>query len=279
MSLLAHWLDGVQGAPLAVDDRGAAYGDGLFESILWCRGRAVWWAHHIRRLSRDALRLGIAPPKPWSWQEDLDFATAWLRAEGCERAVLRLTLTRGRGGRGYAPPEPAEPMRMLQIHDAPSVECAQQPLALMRCRIRLATQPALAGMKHLNRLEQVIARRECSVAKVDEGLMFDAEGALVCSTMGNVLLHLDGRWLTPPIERAGVAGIARDHLIRHGLASEQPLHEPELARADALAVCNSVRGILPVGSLDGQPFDDLEETRALQQALHDIEPSFLSTVG
>ena len=276
-SLLAHWLDGVQGASLPVDDRGASYGDGLFESILWHRGRAIWWPHHIRRLSRDALRLGITPPKPWAWQEDLEFAEAWLRAEDCDRAVIRLTLTRGRGGRGYAPPNPAEPLRMLQIHAAPPVRDPTPPLSMMRCRIQLAAQPALAGMKHLNRLEQVIARRECAAAGVDEGVLFDSSGALACCTSGNLLLHREGAWVTPPIELAGVEGIAREHLLRQGLVAVQALDDRDLAAADAVAVCNSVRGILPIARLDDRGFDDLSATHALQQALHRIEPAFLAT--
>lgn len=274
MSLLTHWVDGAAEAVLAVDDRGLAYGDGLFETMLWSRGRAVWWVHHIRRMSQDAARLGIAAPKPWLWQEDLDAASAWLRTQGLGRAVLRLTLTRGRGGRGYAPPEPATPTRMLQVHAAPTLSESRAVLRLKRCRIHLAVQPALAGIKHLNRLEQVLARRECAQAGMDDGVMFDPAGAVVCTTMGNLLLRVGQEWLTPTIVDCGIAGVLRGQLLRHRLVYEGPISEIELADANALAVCNSVRGILPVTSLDGHPMIGMQETQQLRDALAALEPAF-----
>lgn len=273
MSAPGCWVDGrAEGVP--VDDRGLAYGDGLFETVLLVDGRPVWWDAHLDRLERGAAVLGIVAPERGQWRRDLQRALDSPRG-GAGRKVLKLILTRGSGARGYAMRAPARPRRIVSISPAPESEAqARHGLVLRWCRTALSIQPALAGLKHLNRLEQVLARREWSEQGVDEGLMCDSQGRAVAAISGN-LLCLTGRgWVTPPVDQSGIAGVCRARLLSAGLVVEAELRPDEASSADALAVCNSVRGILPARQLEQRGWAVGAEVRRLQRELAALEPAF-----
>lgn len=189
-------MDGV-----SLANRGLQYGDGLFETLRVHRGEVPLWPRHLARLREGAARLGIAVPE----EAFVEARIAELVA-GVDAGVLKLLLTRGDGGRGYAPPAEAAPVWTLARHPLPAPQGA---LRLHLCETRLAVQPALAGIKHCNRLEQVLARAEAERAGGDEGLVRDTDGVPVCATSANVLVLRDGRWWTPPVARCGVAGVAQ----------------------------------------------------------------------
>lgn len=224
-------------------NRGLAYGDGLFETMRVHDGKLPLWSRHLARLREGALRLGIGLP-------DVAFIEARIAGMigGADAGVLKLLVTRGDGGRGYAPPADAQPVWQLSLHPLPVMPTTA--LRLHPCDTRLAVQPALAGIKHCNRLEQVLARIEVERAGCDEGLMRDGEGRVVSATSANLLVHHQGRWLSPPVDRCGVAGVLRGWLLAQGLLEEEELDPAQLDSADALALCNAVRGILPA-SLPG----------------------------
>lgn len=223
-------------------DRGLAYGDGLFETMRVEQGRVPWWQAHLARLAAGAVRLCLpAPDAGWLATEARGLLA---RAPGA--GVLKLVYTRGAGGRGYAPPAAPEPGWLLSAHAPPPPE---GPLVLRWCDTRLALQPALAGLKHLNRLEQVLARSEWQDPAVHEGLMLDTSGRVACATAANVFVRLDGGWRTPPVRECGVAGIARAWVLANAEAVEAELSPDEVRDAEALFLCNAVRGILPVGRL------------------------------
>ncbi len=251
---------------LDAGDRGLAYGDGLFETLRLHQGRPVWWDAHLDRLAMGAARLGIDPPE-----------RRWLRAQAdpmmAGDGVLKLILTRGSGGRGYAVPEPAQPTLLLARHPLPP-PCPPGGLMLRWCRLQLAAQPLLAGLKHLNRLEQVLARAEWRDPAIDEGLLCDADGNLVSAVSGNVFLRFAGRWLTPRLDACGIAGICRAWLIDAIDAHVVDIARADVERADALFVCNSVRGILPVAGLDGRYWPPDAETRRVRGRLADVQPAF-----
>lgn len=266
-SLLFRGTQRVQ--TLEAGDRGLAYGDGLFETMLVHDRRVVWWPAHLARLSEGAARLRLPMPEV-DW---LGSQLAGLLAQAPARAVLKLVLTRGAGGRGYAAPEGLEPTLALFLHAAPAPVAT--PVALRWCDTRLAIQPALAGIKHLNRLEQVIARAEWRDPAIHDGLMQDTEGQVGCATAANVFALIDGRWLTPPVDRRGVAGVARAWVLAHAsTAAEAELSRARVETADALFLCNAVRGILPVGRLGDRVWAPHPSLAELQRHLGRSEPAF-----
>jgi 4-amino-4-deoxychorismate lyase len=246
------------------DDRGLAYGDGLFETMRVHRGSMPWWDDHWARLRLGSDRLGLPLPDEARIRDE----AAALFADGGD-GVLKLLVTRGAGERGYAPlPDPL-PTCVVSRHAVPAMPA--QGFRLHVCEIRLAAQPALAGIKHCNRLEQVLARAEAGRAGFDEGLLLDVGGNVVGATAANLFAFIDGRWVTPAIVDCGIAGVCRARLLPELDARERALLRPELEAADAVFLCNAVRGILPVARLDARewaPHPALASARAILSRLH-----------
>jgi len=246
-------INGSARGPLSAADRGLLYGDGLFETIAVSDGIPRLWQRHMDRLRAGCYRLGIAVPDPTTlWREALALG------EGSHRSVLRLTVTRGHGGRGYRPPEACEPSRILALHPWPDHPRSYHTdgVAVRVCRTRLGLNPALAGLKHLNRLEQVLARGEWGQT-FQEGLMLDASDRVVEATASNLLVLRHGALLTPLLDQAGVAGVMRGWLLERARAAgwrvtEAHLTLDEVRDAEGLALSNAVIGVWPVGSLEGR---------------------------
>lgn len=247
-------------------NRGLNYGDGLFETVRVHRGAAPLWPRHLARLREGAQRLGIPLPDPAFIEARVTETVA-----GVDAGVLKLLLTRGDGGRGYAPSVDAQPVWTLALHPLPASPAS---LRLHACETRLALQPALAGIKHCNRLEQVLGRMEVERGGFDEGLMCDAFGRPICATAANLLVHRGGRWLTPAVANCGVAGVMRGWLIGQGLVGEVEQAADALDSADALALCNAVRGILPVSMLGARTWAAHPATTDLQARLAMAYPMF-----
>ena len=236
-------------AALASGNRGLAYGDGLFETMRAHRGALPWWDAHWARLARGGARLGFPLPD----EAFVHAQAAALLAEGNDGdrngdGVLKLLVVRGGNARGYAPAAAAEPAWQLSRHVLPAAP-PPDGLRLHWCETRLAVQPALAGLKHCNRLEQVLARAESDAAGCDEGLVRDGDGHVVSATSANLFVLREGRWHTPPVDRCGVAGTCRLHLVPALHAIEARLSVADVEGADAVFLCNAVRGILPVASV------------------------------
>ncbi|MFM6989682.1 MAG: aminodeoxychorismate lyase [Arenimonas sp.] len=251
---------------LSPADRGLAYGDGLFETLLALDGDMPWWHAHWRRLSAGAARLGIAPPG----EAFLRSAAEEMLGQG--RQVLKLILTRGESGRGYLPGD-GPPTSILSVHPAP-VD-ADAPRALHWCETPVARQPALAGLKHLNRLENVLARAECARAGHAEGLMCDEQGYVRCATAANVFALIDGVWHTPDTALGGVAGVARAQL----LALAPDIRVAELSRAmlenaDTVFLSNAVRGMMAVDRIGETAFAASAAFETLRQRFLAAHPAF-----
>ena len=251
---------------LSPSNRGLNYGDGVFETMRVHRGELPLWPHHLARLREGAGRLGIAMP-------EVDFIEERIAeiVSAVDSGVLKLLLTRGEGGRGYAPPVDAAPIWMLSLQPLPEVQVA---LRVHPCVTRLSMQPALAGIKHCNRLEQVLGRAEAMRAGCDEGLMVDMAGNPVCATSANLLVLRDGRWRTPPVKTCGVAGVLRGWLLVQGLVEVNAVAPDDLVDADAVALCNAVRGILPVRALGAREWSPHPATDELQARLAMAYPMF-----
>lgn len=240
------------------DDRGLHYGDGLFETVRVAGGRAPLWDWHLERLQVGCARLRLPAPDP---------ARLWRRARAAARAhadaVVKLLWTAGSGQRGYA--RPAQPEPRLLVRAAPLAPSPAAGLRLRWCTTRLALQPALAGIKHLNRLEQVLARAEWQ-DEFDEGLMLDMQGRVVAATAANLCARIDGRWCTPPVDRCGIAGVARRWLLSAAGAHERTLSPAEVEGADALLLSNAVRGPRAVASLGARRWRADRQVRELRAA-------------
>ena len=249
------------------DDRGLAYGDGLFETLRVHRGSVPWWRDHWSRLRLGGERLGIPLP------EDVHVhgEAATLFADGGD-GVLKLLLTRGAGERGYAPPENPIPTWIVSRHAAPATP--DRGLRLHLCATRAASQPALAGIKHCNRLQQVLARAEAERAGADEGLMLDSAGNVVGATAANLFAFIDAGWVTPAIVDSGIAGVCRARLLPALDAAERMLPLAEVEAADAVFLCNAVRGILPVARLGTREWPPHPAVAAARIALSRLHPSF-----
>jgi 4-amino-4-deoxychorismate lyase len=244
---MPSWIDGQPADALPVTDRGLAYGDGLFETIAVRGGRPLLLDRHLQRLALGCSRLAIAADPALIQRELLDFSAQL--GDG----VMKLIVTRGDSLRGYAPAPGAQPRRLLQGSPAAAYPPAhaEQGVQLFPCVTRLAEQPLLAGLKHLNRLEQVLARSEWQDSTYAEGLMRDTSGRIVEGVYSNLFLVKDGVLLTPDLSRCGVAGVMRGELLAQaqtlGIASQvRDLQMADLEQADEVFLCNSVYGVWPV---------------------------------
>ncbi|WP_034619404.1 aminodeoxychorismate lyase [Chitinibacter tainanensis] len=268
--MLRRLLNGQPAEHIHLADRGLQYGDGVFRTIKVVAGQPCWWAEQMAKLAADAACLGIACPPASLLRAELQ----QLLAEGPQDATAKIILTRGESARGYAAPADLTPNRIVQLGPLPSypAEYAQVGVAVRSCTTRASWQPALAGIKHLNRLESVLARREWQDPAIYEGLLFDREDLLIEGVMSNVWVLLDGVLCTPRLDSAGVAGVARAQSWRAATelgwpVSERPISRAELAGLQGLWLCNSLSGLLPVASWDGQPLPRPALTAEWQAAL------------
>ena len=254
---------------VAPTDRGLLYGDGLFETIAVVEGEPGHWQQHLQRLRAGCARLGIEAVDELLLAEECRQLV-----DGVGRAVVKIIVTRGSGGRGYRVPARPAPTRILQLHDWPelSVLCAQQGVAVRICDIRLGHNPRLAGIKHLNRLEQVLARQEWDDTGIMEGLLLDSVGNLIEGTMSNLFLVKDEVLLTPDLQRCGVAGIMRSQVLE--LADQLSIHAEicqlgmaDLHEAGEVFICNSLIGIWPIIAIDDRNYTRGTTTSRLQDLL------------
>jgi 4-amino-4-deoxychorismate lyase len=270
---VSAWVDGHPAAGLDLLDRGLHYGDGLFETIACRAGRPRFLDLHLERLSEGCRRLGI----PYS-----DFAglAAQIRERAATRpaCILKLILTRGSAtARGYAPRGDERPRTVLLQYAWPAEDPGpgEAGVAVRTAQGRLGENPALAGIKHLNRLEQVLIRREWSDPAIREALVFSSSGQLVSGTMSNVFLVKNGRIVTPAMTLAGIRGVMRRVVMREAQraqlqVTEEVIDAASLAGAQELFLTNAVIGIWPVRALDDRALVVGPVTRRLQQGLRPL---------
>ncbi|MDP1773183.1 MAG: aminodeoxychorismate lyase [Methylobacter sp.] len=265
-------INGESKEHIEISDRGFQYGDGLFETIEVRDGLAVFLKQHLERLNSGCRRLGI--PFPGTDLLSLE-ASKLCRRGTSNRAVLKIIITRGSGGRGYRQPDVIQPTRVLSLHpypDYPEVY-PEQGVAARFCNTRLGLNPALAGIKHLNRLEQVMARSEWNDASIQEGLMLDANDHVIEGTMTNLFYIKNNSLYTAALTQSGVAGVMRRIIMTisadHGLAViEHEFAKDELLSADELFVCNSIIGIWPIRQIETAHFSVGPITQSIQSWLN-----------
>jgi 4-amino-4-deoxychorismate lyase len=249
---VSAWIDGRRATRIDHRDRGLQYGDGLFETMR-IRRRAIRLLDlHLDRLYAGCRRLAIAgPPRPALRKELERFAAAPARGE--TDGILKLILTRGVGRRGYRPAGDERATRIVTRQALPADGTGPGHGARVRlCRTSLGTNPSLAGLKSLNRLESVLARSEWRDERIWEGLMCDSDQHVVCGTMSNLFLRRGTVLSTPLLDRCGVAGVMRrwvmDMAGRLGLRVEESrLARRDLEAAEEMFMTNAVVGVRSIG--------------------------------
>jgi len=239
-----------------VTDRGLAYGDGLFETIAVIDRKPKLLAAHLVRLQRGAERLAIAGLDSNAIEAAVCAAAAAFSSHG----AVKLLVTRGDGPRGYTPPVAQNPRWWLQSFAwTPPTELPTGAHVAISS-VRLGEQPLLAGLKHLNRLEQVLARAENPASRADEALMLDSAGRLVCATSANVFVVRAGQLFTPRMDRCGVAGVVRGALLAGATKGDLPWSITEtdltlesLVGAEEVFLTSALRGVWAVTAVEGSP--------------------------
>ncbi|HEU0234683.1 MAG TPA: aminodeoxychorismate lyase, partial [Gallionella sp.] len=240
-------VNGKLGNLIGIRDRGLLYGDGVFRTLLASNGRALHWPLHYRKLQHDCTALGIACP-------DVALLTAELNDLLVQQpdGVVKLIVTRGEGMRGYAPSILSMPARIWDVSPMPCypADWAMHGIKARLCQLRLSQQPRLAGIKHLNRLENVLAAAEWGDADIAEGVLLDAPGNVIEGTRSNLFMVRDGALLTPDLSRCGVAGVQRERVMEWAATHHVPCRVEqfglaELLAADEVFLVNSIIGLWP----------------------------------
>jgi len=274
---IVSWLDGAPSTFLSLSDRGLQYGDGVFETMRFRQGKIDFLNLHLERLQEGIGRLGL-PVEISRIDRDLQALNEEVGARNIGDAVIRLTVTRGTGARGYNPAPATSASVILQVYPFdPRVVLQLTGVDVTVCRMRLADQPMLAGIKHLNRIENVLARAEWN-QEFQEGLMLSQQGDIVEGTMSNVFFvegNAESGWVlhTPAIERCGVSGIMR-RLVLQDVASrlgiivrESTITSQHCLQFSAGFLTNAIIGIWPIKSLGGRSFNIAPVIRDIQRAV------------
>lgn len=243
-------------------DRSFHYGDGLFTTIRVKDGKAMLWDLHLQRLVSGAKALLIN-------EFDTDELTVKVQqAISAPDQVIKVLISRGQAGRGYSPQGIESPCCYISTAALPDYSnWQQQGIRLGVADFKLAQQPALAGLKHNNRLEQVLIKAELAERDVDELVVLDQTGAVIEVSAANLMLYKDGQWFTPKLEQAGVNGVMRQYLMTQRLVTEGCFSLADLQQAEALLVCNALMGVVPVKEFAGQA----KNMELVRQFIHGVE--------
>ncbi|MCB5189864.1 aminodeoxychorismate lyase [Methylobacillus arboreus] len=270
MSSSRFLINGITDGAISPLDRGFAYGDGIFRTLRVLQGQPQTWAAHYAKLASDSARLGLTCPEASIWREEI----ASLFADKGD-GVAKLMLTRGIGERGYAATDNGVTRVVMRspLSGYPQKN-ADEGIRVHLCTIRLAHQPLLAGIKHLNRLENVLARQEWSDPNISEGILLDQDNLVIEGVMSNIFVRSGKILITPNLERCGVAGITRQRILEIApslglLPSVAPLSLPDLMRADEVLMCNSLYGAWQVVDFNGRTWPLGQLAARLRQILQE----------
>lgn len=272
MERISYLLNGQLDAPISPLNRALHYGDGLFETIRCERGKPLFFEQHMQRLLLGCQRLRIPAPDP-----QILYRESQQLLGQQQHAVLKIIVSRSSSQRGYAYSQDQGHDRLLLLYDYPQYPASlwQNGIKTRICDTRIAHNEQLAGIKHLNRLEHVVARAEWQEADIYEGFLMDNKDLLVEACMSNVFLVKQGELLTPGLSRCGVAGIMRECIVNlagsWGIQVKiEDLPIDRLYSADEVFVSNSVIGIWPVKQVNQQPFLVGALTQKFQTAVQNL---------
>lgn len=246
-------VNGLPSDCIHVEDRGLSYGDGVFRTLRLQQGKPSNWQRHHAKLRYDCGVLDLDCP-----DSDILLREISQLSKNQDDLTVKIVITRGHGLRGYAAPALRRHSRIVSCVQ-PSNQPSKYSISGIQaglCRIKLGHQPALAGIKHLNRLENVLAASECQKAGLPEGLLEDEQGVLIGGTRSNLFLVSNGNLFTPDLTQCGVAGVQRQRVLdwadRHGIEYRiEPLQMKDLMASDEAFLVNSVFGLWPIREFPG----------------------------
>lgn len=265
-------INGQQGDSIHVMDRSFMYGDGVFRTMRMQNGRVNAWYGQYRKLEADCQALDILCPSRSTLEQEINQL-----ASDTPDCTVKIVVSRGEGGRGYGVPDSVSPNRVVLSAPLPVYPSHfwHSGVRLHVCEMRMCHQPRLAGIKHLNRLENVLARMEWTDPTTPEGLMLDVEGWVVEGTMANIFMRQGDTLLTPDLSACGVAGLQRERILafapQYDLVPEvSNISLKALLEAEEVFLCNSVIGVWPVNQIGAHAMP-LGATSALMQGLLENE--------
>lgn len=269
-------INGVSCDTINVSDRGLLYGDGVFRTLLLRNGKLLQWHRHYIRLFKDCNIINLkCPPEPLLYEEISRLI------KDAQDGVIKIVITRGSSQRGYAPDIHPAVTRILILSPIPELpkKNSQSGVRLHICQIRLGHQPLLAGAKHLNRLENVLAAAEWDNPDFAEGLLLDESGFVIEGVRSNIFLVKDGDLITPDLSRCGVSGVQRERLIEWAAQQDVKCKSidvsmEDLLQADEIFLVNSVIGLWPVREMPGYQCDHHPVSKIIQDWLsHEYQPN------
>ncbi|MBA3695638.1 MAG: aminodeoxychorismate lyase [Methylotenera sp.] len=247
----SYLINGSFNQAISPFDRGFAYGDGVFRTLKMINGQPQHWPQHYQKLVADCAAISIVCPSA-----DLLISDLAQLFKPVETAVAKIIITRGEGERGYAAPAVTMPLRAVIKSNLPQYPETNYTngVELLICETRLNAQPKLAGIKHLNRLENVLARMEWNNEAIFDGLMLDAKDNVIECTMGNIFAQFGDILITPDLSECGVAGITRQQIINHAAPLNKTIKPAQLSlsqlvKAEEVIVCNSLYGAFQVSKI------------------------------
>jgi 4-amino-4-deoxychorismate lyase len=267
---LQSLINGQQAERISIRDRGFQYGDGCFETIRVLSNKPILWSAHLKRLKHACKTLQLSVNFELLQSE----ITQLLQGNKTADVILKIIVTRGEGGRGYTPPEHANCTRIIQLIDYVAAD-TRTGARVVVCQHRLSSNSLLGGIKHLNRLDQVIASAQIP-ADFDEGLCLDEQGSVIEGCRSNLLLAIDNQLVTPDLGKSGVEGIMLNYLIdKFQVLDTRVLRKTislrELKTASEIFLCNSVLGIWPVAEIENEDWRMNREKRQFFAAALEIQ--------
>ena len=243
-------INGEFNKSISIFDRGIQYGDGLFETMAVIQNKIQFLDEHWNRLTEGCQRLAIPVPDKVIIESEI---VQLVSSHTTDKCIIKLILTRGTSERGYKFPKHQNITRILSCHCWPEYpeDYYSKGVSLRYCDTTISENVKLAGIKHLNRLEQVLARNEWDSDEFQEGLMSTMSGRIVDGTMSNIFAVKDNRLFTPDLATCGISGVMRGNVIKMAKKLGYEVYEKDFTRseledADELFITNSIIGIWPV---------------------------------
>ncbi len=258
-------IDGKKQSKASIFNRNTQFGDGLFETCLVENKKLLFWSNHFERMKLGCDRLKISMIDETLWLSDIKKAFSLMKIDNC---IVKLVLSRGESLRGYSYKDNIRPIRITIVSELKKNN-QDKRFSLEFCNSGYNSNPKLAGIKHCNRLEQVLASASI---KVDDGIMLDENENVVSVTQGNIFCIQGNRLITPNLDKCGIEGTRRAVILKIAVdlgfdINIKNLSVAELLRSDEVFISNSIQGVGPVNQIEDFVYSKHKITEIISEAL------------